>query len=115
VTTQEPVPVHAPLHPAKVDPAAAVAVRVTEVPLLKLAEQVVPQLMPAGELVTVPVPAPAFVSVRLKVCNVNVAVTDCAALMVTTQEAVPVHAPLHPVKTEPADGVAVSVTDVPAV
>ena len=115
VTTQEAVPVHAPLQPAKVDPAAAVAVRVTEVPLLKLAEQVVPQLMPAGELVTVPLPAPALVSVRLKVCNVNVAVTDCAALMVTTQEAVPVHAPLHPVNTEPAAGVAVSVTGVPAV
>jgi hypothetical protein len=34
VTTQLPVPVQAPLQPAKVDPAAAVAVSVTEVPLL---------------------------------------------------------------------------------
>jgi hypothetical protein len=32
VTTQAPVPVHAPVQPAKLDPAAAVAVKVTEVP-----------------------------------------------------------------------------------
>ena len=31
-TTHEPVPVHAPDHPAKVDPRAALAVSVTEVP-----------------------------------------------------------------------------------
>jgi hypothetical protein len=113
-TTHEPVPVHAPLQPVNVDPEAAVAVSVTDVPLLKLAEQVEPQLMPAGELVTVPLPAPALVRVRLNVCKVNVAVTDCAALIVTTQEPVPVHAPLQAVKTDPADGVAVSVTEVPA-
>ena len=33
VTVQEPVPVQAPLHPVKVDPLAAVAVSVTDVPL----------------------------------------------------------------------------------
>ena len=42
------------------------------------------------------------------------AVTDLAALMVTTQLPVPGHpASLHPVKFDPAEGVAVSVTDVP--
>jgi len=34
LTTQLPVPVHAPLQPAKVEPEAAVAVSVTEVPAL---------------------------------------------------------------------------------
>src|SRR5512147_597337 len=47
VTEQEAVPVQSPLHPAKVEPVAAVAVRVTTVPLVKAAEQVEPQSMPA--------------------------------------------------------------------
>jgi hypothetical protein len=51
-----------PLQPVKVEPAAAEAVRVTEV--LKLARQVEGQLMPAGALVTVPLPVPAGVTVR---------------------------------------------------
>lgn len=33
-TVQLPVPVHAPLHPANVEPLAAAAVNVTEVPLV---------------------------------------------------------------------------------
>src|SRR5437870_639690 len=57
-------PVHAPLHPAKVNPASGVAVNVTFAPGGKLALQVVLQLIPAGALVTVPVPAPAVVTVR---------------------------------------------------
>ncbi len=57
-----PVPVQPPpLQPAKVEPAAGVAVRVTAVPLANAAEQVAPQVMPAGALETVPVPAPAVV------------------------------------------------------
>jgi hypothetical protein len=59
VTVHEPVPVHAPDQPANEDPDAGVAVRATLVPLLKLAEQVLPQLIPAGLLVTVPWPLPA--------------------------------------------------------
>src|ERR1700733_11538743 len=43
----------------------------------------------------------------------NVAVTFSAMLMVTTQLPVPLHAPLHPAKTKPLCGVAVSVTRVP--
>src|SRR5690348_4707820 len=57
-----------PVHPAKTDPEAAVAVRATTVPLLKLPEQVLPQLMPEGELDTVPVPAPVFVTATENVC-----------------------------------------------
>ena len=57
-TEQAPVPEQAPDHPVKVDPAAGVSVRLTEVPLLKFALQVPGQLMPAGLLVTVPAPDP---------------------------------------------------------
>ncbi len=71
VTVQEPVPEHPPpLQPEKVEPAAGVAVRVTAAPLEKFAEQLVPQLMPAGELVTVPLPVPAGTTARAKVCGV---------------------------------------------
>lgn len=112
-TTHEPVPLHAPPQPANVDPAAAVGVSVTDVALLKFAEHVVPQLMPAGELVTLPVPVPALVKFSEKACTANVAVTERAALMVTTHDPVPLHAPLQPVKSDPVAGAAVSVTEVP--
>ncbi len=60
VIMQEPVPAHAPLQPVKVEPGSAVAVTVTVVPLGKFVLQVAPQLIPAGELVTVPEPLPDF-------------------------------------------------------
>ena len=64
---------------------------------------------------TVPAPAPALVTVSAKV-GVKVAVTAVAALRVTVQGSVPVQMPpLQPVKTDPAAGVAVSVTTVPLV
>jgi hypothetical protein len=44
---------------------------------------------------------------------VNIAVTDFAAFIVTTQAPVPVHAPCQPVKTAPRRAAAVSVTTVP--
>jgi hypothetical protein len=50
------VPLQAPLQPLKLEPAIGVAVKVTWVPLTKLALQVAPQLIPEGELVTVPLP-----------------------------------------------------------
>jgi hypothetical protein len=59
-----------------VDPPAAAAVNVTDVPLAKLALQVLPQLIPPGELVTVPLPVPVFDTVSVAVMGaVNVAVT----------------------------------------
>ena len=100
-----------PLQPVKVEPAAAEAVRVTEV--LKLAEQVEPQLMPAGALVTVPLPVPAGVTVRRYVLCVKVAVTVVAAVMGTVQVPVPKQPPpLQLVKVEPSEAVAVRVTEV---
>ena len=72
VTEQVPVPTQAPLQPAKVEPAAAAAVRATTVPLRKLAAHVVPQLMPVGLVVTVPLPLPADTTERLKLAWVGV-------------------------------------------
>jgi hypothetical protein len=66
-----------PVQPAKVEPVAGVAVKVTRVPLLYNAEHVLPQLMPEGALVTVPMPVPAFEMERLKLWGawgLNVAV-----------------------------------------
>ena len=76
-----PVPEHAPIHPAKIEFAPGLAVSVTDVPTVKLALHVAPQLMPAGALVTVPVPAPESVTVSCTVVGggggeaLNVAVT----------------------------------------
>ena len=112
VTVHVPVPVQAPPQPLNTDPAAAAAVRVTLVPETKVAEHVAPQLIPAGELVTVPVPLPCSETVSAS-CGAKVAVTFCAELMVTLHAPVPVHAPLQPVKTDPAAGVASRLTTVP--
>jgi hypothetical protein len=45
--------------------------------------------------------------------RMNLAVTAFEAFMVTTHGAVPEHAPAHPANADPAEGTAVSVTDVP--
>src|SRR5436309_8496074 len=114
---QGPVPEQPlPVQPPKVEPAAGVAVSVTAVPLVKLAEQVAPQVIPAGELVTVPLPVPALLTVSAKLGRLKVAVTVVAVETVTTQVPVPEHPPpLQPLKVEPAAGLAVSVTAVPLV
>ena len=71
-----------------------------------------PQSIPAGELVTVPLPTPDRFTVRAKVFKSKFAVTDLAASMVTEQGAVPEQAPVQPVKMESAAGVALRVTEV---
>ena len=113
-SVQPPVPEHAPLQPANVEPLAAVAPNVTEAPLAKLAMQVLPQLMPVGLEVTVPVPVPARVTASAKVDEpLNVAVTARAAVIETVQVPVPEHAPLHAANVEPLAATAVSVTEAP--
>src|SRR5438046_9653106 len=70
--------------------------------------------MPAGVLVTVPAPGPAVVTVRTEV-GVKVAVTAVVAVSVSVHGPVSEQAPpLQPVRTDPAAGVAVSVTTVPS-
>jgi len=68
VTTHEPLPLQPPpLQPAKVAPLAGVAVSVTVAPVAYGSVQSVPQLMPAGTLVTVPAPAPVRLTVSVNV------------------------------------------------
>jgi len=115
-TVQVLVPVQAPLQPANVEPLAAAAVSVTDVPLAMFALQVLPQLMPPVFEVTVPEPLPALVTVsaNVAVLLLNVALTERAALIVTVQVvAVPLHEPPQPPNVEPLAAAAVSVTEVP--
>ena len=58
-TEQTPVPAQAPVHPVKVDPAPAFAMRVTVDPAMKLPPQTAPQSIALGVEVTDPVPLPA--------------------------------------------------------
>jgi hypothetical protein len=64
VSVHVPVPVHAPLHPAKTDPASGVAVSVTAVPLSNVAPHVGAQAIPIGLLAADPPPIPAIVTVK---------------------------------------------------
>jgi len=64
VTIQVPVPEQAPLQPVKVYGEVGVAVSVTTVFSEKPKKQVEPQTMPAGELVTVPIPLPVLFTVK---------------------------------------------------
>ena len=64
---QVPVPEQAPDQPVNEFPVMADALKVTVVPLSKVAEQVEGQLSPAGELETVPLPATLAVISSLSV------------------------------------------------
>jgi hypothetical protein len=66
VTVQALVPVHAPPQPANVEPPAAAAVSVTDVPLAYGALQLLPQSIPPGADETVPLPVPAFPTDNVK-------------------------------------------------
>ena len=87
----------------------------TEVPLLKFAEQVAPQLIPVGELLTAPDPVPASVTDTAKDAGMKSAVTVVFDVTVTVQSPTPEQPPpLQPAKTDAAElGVAVNVTIVP--
>ena len=119
---QVPVPEQTPLQPANTDPAPAVAVRVTGSWLLVNPALHVPgQLMPAGLLVTLPVPDPANTTVKVGVAGGRkVAVTNWLEFSVGAHAPVPVQgefSPPQPPKIEPVPGVGVgvSVTCMPVV
>lgn len=108
------VPVHAPDHPLKVEVAAGDTVSVTVVFGLKLLVHAVLQSIPAGALVTVPLPVPVLLTVNAICAVAKLAVTDWAWVIGTVQMlAVPVHTPDQPVKFEPAVATAVNVTLLP--
>jgi hypothetical protein len=65
-TLQVPPPLQPPPdQPAKVDPSPALAARTTVEPGLNVCEQTDPQLIPVGSDVTVPLPFPAMLTVRV--------------------------------------------------
>src|SRR5437867_3881323 len=68
--------------------------------------------MPAGELVTTPVPVPAFVTERIAEPTLNVAVTVSLTLRVTVHVPSPEQPPCQPPNRDPIAGVANSVTRV---
>jgi len=101
------------LQALKVEPDAGAAVSVTLVPVGMFAVHVAPQLMPAGDDVTVPVPVPVRLTVSADVGTVvNAASTVVSAESVNVHVGLVVHAPalFQLVKVEPAAGVAVRVT-----
>jgi hypothetical protein len=114
VTTQFPIPTQPPpLQPMKEEPLAALAESVTTVPFGKVFEQVPGQMIPAGELSTVPWPVPCRDTESVGKTLVNIAATVVFAFKVRTQVPTPVHGPLHPAKLELGSANAVRVTMVP--
>src|SRR5580704_80670 len=111
VTVQGSTPAQPPPdQPAKVELLAATAVNVTWVPTAKLAEQVAPQLIPDGPLVTVPEPLPVGAIDSMKPLSANFASTVALAVSASAHGPLPLHPPpLQPVKFEPVLALAVKV------
>ena len=108
-------PVQSPDHPTKSDPAVGETVSVTS-PDANNAVQVVPQLIPLGELIIVPSPLPVLMTNNcLSVDVSNTALIVLATSILTVQVGLagthnPRSAPLQFTKIEPVLGAAVSVT-----
>jgi hypothetical protein len=104
------VPLHAPVQPRKVCFRLVLAVSKMLVPTLNAAEHCFPQLIPFGLPTTVPAPVTATFNVYCCEGATNVAATDRVVVIVVSQVPRPAQSPLHPVKTLPPVGVAVSET-----
>src|SRR5437588_7841156 len=96
LTVHEPAPEQAPPQPEKVESSAAFAASVTLVPPSKLAEQCVPQSMPAGLLDTVPLPPPPSSTDRVNLAGPKPAVPFLAAVIATVQGPGPAQSPPQP-------------------
>ena len=103
VTTQLPVPVQAPDQPEKTEFAPGRR-RQGDGRAVVVGLRAVGAAVDPGPGSTPPVPPPAFETDSVCVASANVAVTDVAASIVTSQLSVPLHAPDHPVKVEFAAG-----------
>ena len=113
-TIHEPVPLQPPpLQPVNVEPPVGAAVKATVLPLGKSAAQVVPQDIPLGLLVTVPVPVPDLLTVNWSVLGMALNVADTLALPVTVQAPLPEQAPPQLTNDEPAAAAAFKATEVP--
>ena len=88
IVTVQVIPdtVSQPVQPEKIDRKAGLAVRVTTAPLLKVAEQVAPQLIPAGLEVTVPPRMPVFVTVNVTLTVNTAALVAVPAGVVTVSD-----------------------------
>jgi len=98
----------------KVEPPVGEAVSTMLLPTGKSAAQVVPQEMPLGLLVTVPVPVPDVVTVNWFVLAMVLNVADTLALPVTVQAPLPEQSPPQLTNDEPAAAAAFKATEVPA-
>jgi len=108
------VPTHAPDQPPNAKPVPGAALSVTWLPVGKRPLQCFGQLIPAGLLVTSPVPGPVKLMDSLTGGGpVNDAFTNALALSVSVHGSVPKQAPDHPSNDVLAAGVAVSTTWVP--
>ena len=105
-------PLHAPLQPVNADTASGVAVSTTGVPASYVAEHVPGHEMPAGALVTAPLPVPVSDTVSVT-WRVNVATTARSDDSVTVHGPLPLQSPLQPAKRDVPSGPAFSVTLVP--
>lgn len=118
ITTQVPVPEQLlPVHPVNEDPFVGAALSVTVVPTVKVPVQEAAQLlMPPGELVTVPLPVPAVVTVSVAVLGggLKPADTVCGPFITTTHGPVPLHPAVQPANVEPPVALALRVTELPA-
>jgi hypothetical protein len=112
VMLQAAVPLQPPVQPPNVNPASGMAFKVTVVPALKLKRQMVPQLIPVGVLVTLPLPV--FEIVRLTMSGLNVAVQLLFAFIVTDVVELPAQSPVHDLNLEFAAGFGVKVTICPS-